>query len=306
MSELENVLAHYGVKGMKWGQRHDKGHEGETVKTKQLAKLDKKFEKHATSTAMWVQMHNAGAEAMNSHQIHRINNKPEYKNADFTHDSPLRQKYYAEHQKVFVDEVVKASKSVGFNPSGTKKFVVRPTEDGDWAFGLEDVKHAEGETIIKVFYDKTGHILKLEPQEPLAHSDLDEVLEHYGVKGMHWGQRKTTSSAPKKKPSVDARAAMKAREKAKVGGKQALSNKELKLLVARMNLEKQYSTLNPTPSKAASKFVTDMLVNHGKQQLNKATGDIVAKQIAKTIAGLAAASAGRQAAKHITRLAIGA
>lgn len=79
---------------------------------------------------------------------------------------------------------------------------------------------------------------------------LDDVLAHYGIKGMRWGVRRThpssSGSSPKKpagKISEDAASAKASRTKTKTHGLDALSNKELQHLVNRMNLEQQYSRL---------------------------------------------------------------
>ena len=75
----------------------------------------------------------------------------------------------------------------------------------------------------------------------------DDVLEHFGVKGMKWGVRKNRSGSA----SEDAQRADAARKKIKTGGgTKALSNKELQDLVTRMNLEQQYSTLTGKQKKS--------------------------------------------------------
>lgn len=116
-------------------------------------------------------------------------------------------------------------------------------------------------------------------------SELDDVLSHYGVKGMKWGVRNSEGAPSKPAPSEDAVLAKQYKTTAKKGGSQALSNKELQDLVTRMNLEKQYATLNPTKSKVAKKFVADTLLQVGKQQLTKVAQDQAARQIAKMLAG---------------------
>lgn len=109
----------------------------------------------------------------------------------------------------------------------------------------------------------------------------DDVLEHFGVKGMKWGVRKNRSGSA----SEDAQRADAARKKIKTGGgTKALSNKELQDLVTRMNLEQQYKKLTPPPkSSAAKKFVTDILVNVGKQQASKVVSDLATKQVAEAM-----------------------
>jgi hypothetical protein len=71
---------------------------------------------------------------------------------------------------------------------------------------------------------------------------LDDVLNHYGVKGMHWGVRKRRSdSGP---TSSDATKAKTHAATVKAHGTKALTNKELQDLVTRMNLEQQFSNLS--------------------------------------------------------------
>ena len=82
-------------------------------------------------------------------------------------------------------------------------------------------------------------------------------LNHYGVKGMHWGVRKDRSdggsgsdskTTPKPKMSEDAKNVERAFAKINRGGTDALSNQELQHLVSRLNLEQQYSRLTTAPT----------------------------------------------------------
>lgn len=94
-------------------------------------------------------------------------------------------------------------------------------------------------------------------QIELGRSFLTGEVTHYGVKGMHWGVRKSGSggkgsapaakAAPKPRLSADARAAENAFAKINRTGTGSLSNQELQGLVNRLNLEQQYSRLM-TPS----------------------------------------------------------
>jgi hypothetical protein len=92
---------------------------------------------------------------------------------------------------------------------------------------------------------------------------VDNFISHFGVKGMRWGRRSADTgssdisstdvkikTAPGRievaggkgrMPSQDAIDAVKYRQIAKASSSHALSNKELRALVDRMNLEQQYS-----------------------------------------------------------------
>lgn len=117
---------------------------------------------------------------------------------------------------------------------------------------------------------------------------LDDVLNHYGVKGMHWGVRKKRSDSGPSSPDAD-RAKAHA-STVKVHGTKALSNKDLQDLVTRMNLEQQFSTLQQKSKKEnpGVKFAKELLIGIGKEQAGKLARDQLAKQLAK---GLAAAKA---------------
>lgn len=303
MATLDDILEHHGIKGMKWGVRKDRGHEGEQVRTRKLAKLDKKFEKKAASMHTWVELHNRAAELSNARDIDRINNKPAYKNADFTKDSPLRKQYYNEQQMSYVANVKQAAKEYGSNASGTRELKITTLPGGDWAFSIVDAKHdaldeLDG-TTVKVSYDATGHIAKVgAPSTTVAHfADRGaDFLEHYGVKGMKWGQhlkakvqagkahvkkdiKERTSTETtvrikagqmvrvvggnKRTAHEDAINARVAEQIAKKNTLDALSNKELGALVQRMNLEAQYRNLafRETRKSAGEKAVGDLLAS---------------------------------------------
>src|SRR5882757_2880237 len=282
---VDDVLEHFGVKGMKWGVRKDQGHSGERAKTKKIAKLDSKFQRNSQSLSTTIKLHNRAAELTNK-DIDRINNKLQYKNADFTKNSPLRQKYYAEHQKAFLDNLKKAADELGTNASGTKKYSI--VDKGDsWDVSVQDVKHASGDTesfSVNVSYDSMGHIVKLDVlDDALAQREkfVDDFLEHFGVKGMRWGVRGGKGSPTAHPSSEDAQRISESQAKVKSGGTKALSTKELQELVTRLNSEQQFDRLGPsTGKKAATKFITDTLVNIGKQELTKAASGIAAKQVA--------------------------
>jgi hypothetical protein len=75
--------------------------------------------------------------------------------------------------------------------------------------------------------------------------DRGRSLEHFGIKGMHWGVRKRLNPDA----SDDARAASETKRKVSpIVGPKALSNQELKTLISRMKLEQEYSRLKSSKS----------------------------------------------------------
>ena len=117
--------------------------------------------------------------------------------------------------------------------------------------------------------------------------NVDDILAHYGVKGMRWGVRKSEhegGTRAKRAPVPVSADKQKANEAAarvsKKGDTSALSNQELQQLVQRMNLEQQYSRLSSQPGRleAGNKKVKQLLDTVD-------TGTKLAKLAGKTPAG---------------------
>ena len=82
-----------------------------------------------------------------------------------------------------------------------------------------------------------------------SNSNQSPELYHFGVKGMRWGVRKASpsgSATKSYKSSRDYNAANRLRRKAKGSGTKSLTNKEMKMLNTRLELEKKYNQLNPS------------------------------------------------------------
>ena len=93
---------------------------------------------------------------------------------------------------------------------------------------------------------------------------MTKIIKHYGVKGMQWGVRRKSSS----RKSGDYMTSRKIAKK-KVS---ELSNKDLKKLAGRMNLEKQYSSLNPRTSSKGKHLVSKVLEQYGRAVVGGAVG----------------------------------
>ena len=81
-----------------------------------------------------------------------------------------------------------------------------------------------------------------------------DSLEHYGIKGMKWGVRRSRDElarlrGEKTPPSQDAVKARDLQKRVKRSGTKSLSNKQLKDLNARLELEKSYKRLTTKDKK---------------------------------------------------------
>lgn len=125
----------------------------------------------------------------------------------------------------------------------------------------------------------------------------DDFLEHYGVKGMKWGQRKQP-----KRQSTDGKEATRILEKAGKEGIRSLTNHELRVINSRRGLEKAFETQNPPPATLAShgkKFAKEVLTAAG---IGSAAGIY---KLATSPQGKAAMAKGVQMVKSSPFLKIG-
>lgn len=97
-------------------------------------------------------------------------------------------------------------------------------------------------------------------------------LAHYGVLGMKWGVRRKRNKSSNvevvtKKKSIS-----------------ELSDSELRQIINRHQMEKQYAQITAKEKSAGAKFVTDVLTNAAKQTATSYTAKYMAKGMDALIA----------------------
>lgn len=112
-------------------------------------------------------------------------------------------------------------------------------------------------------------------------SAVDEVLAHFGVKGMRWGHR---GGKTKEAPSRDSAQATALRARARTSKVKALSNAELQQAITRMNLEQQFKRLSVNEKPAVQRWMTSTLLEIGKHEVQVAAGKKLAAAVAKKAA----------------------
>jgi hypothetical protein len=260
-SEVEDFLSHYGVKGMRWGVR----------------RADKKFEKNAPTRKTFVTVHSRAVDHYNTVDIPRINNKPEYKNADLLNPGPVRDKYHQEHQDAFLKAMDNAAKSMGTNRSGTREYSIVTDGRGNWGVRAFDIEHADSDILsLRPVLDNRGFILKIVIQPTVLKQDqmnVEDFLSHYGVRGMRWSVRKHRNEEARKQQF--SKAEKQKRKEGKTAYQKApnrLSDQELKDRIARMDLERRYSDLNSPQQSEGRKYARSIVEQVGRTATAGAAG----------------------------------
>lgn len=137
---------------------------------------------------------------------------------------------------------------------------------------------------------------------------VEDILEHHGIKGMHWGIRRDRSSRVtvsnkrigkglKTTGGYGHPATPDAVRTAKIGrvgqksGYKALSDEELKTYTTRVNLEQNAKRLSFESSNPGKKFVLKLLGQTGKQTAQSAANEYAAQKVKKHLIRTAAVAA---------------
>lgn len=396
--KVEEVLLHYGVKGMKWGVRNSasrrlnrasnklnsayskglKGSDKRALKKLSSAEARKKY--LDDKDAKWLAKVNNDAKAQKvskrtARDMRKVGKelKAEYGNGLSRAVHPRNKAKFNNELQSAYEEVLAANTYSVYktSPSRTKQVVLKPMGDGTIKAVVEDrntvklnkqmasvtkaankrakkeaeksVKHADSDLdildgmffIITVdsegwpedVYEYTeGAVLSEVVQQSgledvyIGDRDDDDILKHWGVKGMKWGVRKSRSAnsdskkeKPPKKPSK--RQLKKEAEKlrkesnklAKSHRKEYMKRKdltdaELKKKVERLRLENEFDRLSKEASKSQ--------IAKGKNELNKLLETKVPDSVnnmlgtsGKTVGAVIANVAIKEAIKYATNKA---
>lgn len=307
---MDDILVHFGVRGMKWGVRKD-GPRGAirrgATKANVALGAGSKAIKEGEARTLFLSPEtrdkvNSATQNRVLAQAVQVNRDPRFKGKDIKNNASLKKEYFGEIEQrahsIYKEELRNARVDAWADLVET---VLRPSGDSmSFKANTGKARHAEDDEVLLTLSftrNQLGHIVGVEVvDDAFAQGEafIDDFLAHFGVRGMKWGIRKRstsptpvlvdgrvkgsrvkvkTSGGERINPSEDAIKVAISKQKIRKSGTHALSNQELQAVVQRMNLEQQYSRLQTQNASPAAKFVRDVLVGQGKQQLQSVVND---------------------------------
>lgn len=245
MTDVNEFLDHHGVKGQKWGIRNVPTRKPGQKKAKilgtknpvttrtrnemMLAKAKQSSIK--VDETPWSNYHESSYSKEQWHSACLIHNHSGASTSKNQCKLPIKTPNgVVNRHGVYAAAAVLAGSRGGVNASSTQK-------------------DSAAKTLINM-YKRMG--VKPPPSLLLKHSDMEEYLEHYGKRGMHWGIHTEKDFY---KTTGDAKRARELKKRPVHG----LTNAQLKTVNDRMNLEQSYRRLNPTTRDKGIKAAKEIL-----------------------------------------------
>jgi len=142
------------------------------------------------------------------------------------------------------------------------KMLAQLEREAQVAFRLADEHEAAAEAIIEhrdpyAMKRIMGSEVKLDITEPI---EFDVILEHWGRKGMKWGQRIFSKGSKGESSKAERKAAKKA-------GK--MTDQELRQKINRMKMEQEFSNLSAPKKSKGQNAVKEVLAKSSKKAMEK-------------------------------------
>lgn len=246
---VDQFLAHYGVKGMKWGVRRDR--------------------KNQTS--------NASKDPLEAEISSRI--KAGFKTPEQVRD------FIKKYHDPDPERLVKI-RSISYDGPKAKVEFITYHNTKLPADAWNKLPDSDRFTDHDVTVNDPKHILDFDKDLVEHVSMIDDFLSHYGIKGMKWGVRRSRKELARAEKALDQ--ALKKNSPTDV-----LSNDQLRQLIDRMNLERQYRTLatETQQQKKGRAFAKKLLADVASSQLTRVAKAGAAVQVEKALLGQGRASA---------------
>ena len=324
MSYENEILMHHGIKGQKWGVRKYKEARSRGINASKMNQ-EAAGRRHEASKR-YVQNTNKMYE--NAYKRDTISNqlksvKPNSAKASRyiskMNEYDSKAKVYSDKRNAAEKDYNNADKDVSKYADAYKSALKEAANQK-----VEIKKHTLGRALVmgtfhmpyspssKDTFDED--VMTYRSVNHVKHSDVQasDSIEHHGVKGMKWGQRKATrvvgnSTGSKRKSSigsyVQTHYANKTRAKqwrSQYNNRGSMSTEELRRAVNRLNLENQFDAATKQAMASSSKTVfskyKDQYINGAMQgavnntnQVGNRVGQAAARAMIKRI-GMAAAS----------------